>query len=70
MENQIYFYPNGYDQGFPVNNRKDILNILREKFPNTFMIEIVFDQGIYRVLAIFRGDTSWICVGRTSGNLE
>jgi len=70
MENQIYFYPTGSTKGFPVKTRTEILNILRKQAPEIFTIDIVPDKGIYYVLAIFRGDTSWICVGITSGNLE
>lgn len=69
MPEQVYFYPNGSTQGFPVNSRKDILDILREKEPAFFFIDIVLKDGIYHVLATFKNDVNWFAVGTTTGDL-
>lgn len=69
MFEQVYFYPDGSSKGFPVNSRKDILDILREKQPAIFFVDIDFHDGVYLVLATFQGDSGWFGVGHTTGNI-
>lgn len=67
MPEQIYFYPNGSDHGFPVNSREDILEILREKEPRIAQIDIDYINRRYLVSANIQGSVDWIAVGYTSG---
>ena len=67
MNEQVYFYPNGSKQGFPVNSRQEILDILREKRPDISLLDIELKDEIYIVLVTFLDDVSWFAVGRTTG---
>ena len=57
------FYPNGSSQGFPVNSKGDILEILRSKAENIVTVEIESNNGEFIVLARMDGDAGWIGVG-------
>lgn len=69
MDKQVYFYPNGSTEGFPVSSRKDILDILRGKQPAISHIDIHLNDGVYYVLATLLNDVSWFGVGITTGDI-
>ncbi len=62
---QIFFYFKGSNKGIQVNSRNDLLAVLKNEADNIVAIDIELINGEFCVLALMKGDPSWISVGKT-----